>query len=154
MIWAVLLVLGMALPAPARRAPPPLHQAAEIEALVNKAADLLEAEGARAFDAFRRRGSVWRYGDVYLFVVDLRGVVLFNAAHPNREGHDLLHERDADGKRVPPELHRRRHAVRVRLGRLHVPEARSAGSEREMELRLRDARGGVEALVGAGVYVE
>ena len=62
LVGVVLLVLGLAIPATARRSPPPLHQAAEIEALVNRAADMLEAEGARAFDAFRRKGSTWRYG--------------------------------------------------------------------------------------------
>ncbi|MEE7450084.1 sodium:calcium antiporter [Methylobacterium radiotolerans] len=153
-IWAVLLVLGMALPAPARRAPPPLHQAAEIEALVNKAADLLEAEGARAFDAFRRRGSVWRYGDVYLFVVDLRGVVLFNAAHPNREGHDLLHERDADGK----QFHQDFIDAVTRFGSGWVdymfPKPGQPVPSVKWSYVCATRVGGVEALVGAGVYVE
>jgi len=73
-------------------------RAREIVALVNEASDLIEAHGRAAYAAFRVKGSRWRHGDVYLFVTDMEGWVLFNAARPNREGRDLLEERDADGK--------------------------------------------------------
>lgn len=99
LIWPALLLISATLPATGRRSSPVFHQAVEIETLVNEAAEVLGERGAGAFAEFRRKGSAWRYGDVYLFVVDLRGIVLFNAAHPEREGRDLLHERDADGKR-------------------------------------------------------
>ncbi|SFE49379.1 cache domain-containing protein [Methylobacterium sp. 13MFTsu3.1M2] len=154
LVGVVLLVLASAIPVTARRAPPPLHQAAEIEALVNRAADMLEAEGARAFDAFRRKGSTWRYGDVYLFVVDLRGIVLFNAAHPNREGHDLLHERDADGKQFHHDLI---DAV-TRFGSGWVdymfPKPGQSAPSVKWSYVCATRVAGVEALVGAGVYVE
>jgi cytochrome c len=154
LVGIVLLVLGLAIPATARRAPPPLHQAAEIEALVNRAADMLEAEGARAFDAFRRKGSTWRYGDVYLFVVDLRGIVLFNAAHPNREGHDLLHERDADGK----QFHHDFIDAVTRFGSGWVdymfPKPGQSAPSVKWSYVCATRVAGVEALVGAGVYVE
>ena len=154
LVGIVLLVLGLAIPANARRAPPPLHQAAEIEALVNRAADMLEAEGARAFDAFPRKGSTWRYGDVYLFVVDLRGIVLFNAAHPNREGHDLLHERDADGK----QFHHDFIDAVTRFGSGWVdymfPKPGQSAPSVKWSYVCATRVAGVEALVGAGVYVE
>lgn len=72
--------------------------AARIEAMVNRAAALVEAEGAAAFAAFRERGSPWRFEDVYLFVFDLDGRVLLNVEFPHREGTNRLKERDADGK--------------------------------------------------------
>ncbi|RUP17117.1 MAG: sodium:calcium antiporter [Methylobacterium sp.] len=154
LIWVLLLVPDAAIPADARRMPPPLHRAAEIEALVNRAADVLESEGARAFDAFRRRGGVWRYGDVYLFVVDLRGIVLFNAAHPNREGHDLLHERDADGK----QFHQDFIDAVTRFGSGWVdymfPKPGQAAPSVKWSYVCATRVAGVEALVGAGVYVE
>ncbi|WCS24733.1 cache domain-containing protein [Methylobacterium sp. NMS14P] len=150
----MLIVLEAAIPATARRAPPPLHQAAEIEALVNRAADMLETEGVRAFEAFRRRGSAWRYGDVYLFVVDLRGIVLFNAAHPNREGHDLLRERDADGK----QFHQDFIDAVTRFGSGWVdymfPKPGQSAPSVKWSYVCATRVAGAEALVGAGVYVE
>jgi cytochrome c len=154
LIWPVLLVLGTAIPAFAKRSPPPVHQAAEIEALVNRAAEMLEEQGTRAFDAFRRKGSSWRYGDVYLFVVDLRGIVLFNAAHPNREGRDLLHERDADGK----QFHRDFVEVVNRSGSGWVdymfPKPGQSAPSVKWSYVCATRVDGVEALIGAGVYVD
>ncbi|MGH1589288.1 cache domain-containing protein [Methylobacterium phyllosphaerae] len=75
-----------------------VHQAAEIEALVQEASDILKRQGHRAFAGFRMKNSHWRHADVYLFVTDMRGVILFNAEHPDHEGRNLLDERDADGK--------------------------------------------------------
>src|SRR3978361_2117433 len=96
--WPVLLVLVTTLPAVGQRSLPAPQQAAELETLVNKAAEILESQGRKTFEEFRKKDSPWRYGDVYLFVVDMQGIVLFNAARPNREGRDLLNERDPDGK--------------------------------------------------------
>ncbi|SDA09414.1 Cache domain-containing protein [Methylobacterium sp. UNC378MF] len=158
LIWAVLLVMGAVIsgtaPGTAQRAPPPLHQAAEIEALVNKAADILESEGPRAFDAFRRKGSIWRYGDVYLFVVDLRGVVLFNAAHPNREGRDLLHERDADGKTFHQDFIDTVTLFGSGWVDYMFPKPGQSVPSVKWSYVCATRVAGAEALVGAGVYVE
>jgi len=154
LIWPVLLVLGTAVPALAKRSPPPVHQAAEIEALVNQAAEVLDEQGTRAFDAFRLKGSRWRYGDVYLFVLDLRGIVLFNAAHPNREGRDLLRERDADGK----PFHQDFVAVVSRSGSGWVdymfPKPGQSAPSVKWSYVCATHVDGVDALVGAGVYVD
>ena len=93
----VLLVLTATFPALGQRGPPPAHQAAEIEALVNKASVVVEEWGSKAFADFRTKGSSWRYADVYLFVVDMNGVVLFNAARPDREERDFLDNRMLTG---------------------------------------------------------
>ena len=136
------------------RHPPPSHQAAEIEALVNRAAEALEQQGSAAFSAFRRKGSGWRYGDVYLFVVDMQGIVLLNAARPNREGRDLLDERDADGKR----FHRDFVDVVRRFGSGWVdymfPKPGEAAAAVKWSYVCGTRVDGVEALVGAGVYVD
>jgi cytochrome c len=73
-------------------------EAARIESMVNKAAALVEVRGKQAFPEFRRRGSEWRFNEVYLFVMDLGGRVLLNVEFPRREGTNRLKERDADGK--------------------------------------------------------
>ena len=154
LILPVILALGESFGALGRRPPPPSHQAVEIETLVNRAAEVLEQQGSAAFSAFRTKGGGWRYGDVYLFVVDLRGIVLFNAARPNREGRDLLGERDADGKR----FHRDFIDVVRQFGSGWVdymfPRPGQANAVVKWSYVCGTRVDGIEALVGAGVYVE
>jgi methyl-accepting chemotaxis protein len=157
-IWCLpILVLIMLLPArrvAGRDQSAPVHQADEIETLVNKAADLIESEGRTAFAAFRRKNSPWRYGDVYLFVVDLHGVVLLNAVHPDREGRDLLQEHDAAGK----QFHKDFITVVRESGSGWVdymfPRPRRSTPEVKWSYVCATDVDGVPALVGAGVYVE
>lgn len=98
---ACLVLLTLVAPSPilGRGKSPLSHQAVEIESLVDKASDVLVDRGSKAFADFRTKGSSWRYADVYLFVVDMNGIVLFSAARPDREERDFLDDRDADGKR-------------------------------------------------------
>jgi signal transduction histidine kinase len=151
--WPVLLVLTATCPALGQRRLPPSHEAAEIEALVNKASDVLEERGSKAFADFRKKGSPWRYADVYLFVVDMHGVVLFNAARPDREGRDLLDDRDADGKR----FHRDFIEVVKNFGSGWVdymfPKPGQSYASVKWSYVCATRVDGEDALVGAGVYV-
>ncbi|WP_456684725.1 cache domain-containing protein [Bradyrhizobium sp. P5_C11_2] len=150
----VLLVLTATLPALGQRGPPPAHQAAEIEALVNKASVVVEEWGSKAFADFRTKGSSWRYADVYLFVVDMNGVVLFNAARPDREERDFLDNRDADGKR----FHRDFIEVVRNFGSGWVdymfPKPGQSHATVKWSYVCATRVDGVEALVGAGVYID
>ncbi|MCJ2142204.1 cache domain-containing protein [Methylobacterium sp. E-066] len=132
----------------------PVHQAVEIETLVNEAAETIESKGRTAFPEFRRKNSPWRYGDVYLFVVDMQGIVLFNAAHPNREGRDLLQEHDAAGK----QFHKDFIGVVRESGSGWVdymfPRPRRSTPEVKWSYVCATIVDGTPALVGAGVYVE
>jgi cytochrome c len=154
LVWSLLLIVGATLTAFGRIDSPPSHQASEIEALVNKAADTLEEQGRRAFEEFRKNGSPWRYGDVYLFVVDMQGIVLFHAARPNREGRDLLDERDAAGKQFHRDFI---HTVK-RFGSGWVdymfPKPGQPNAMVKWSYVCGTRVDGVEALVGAGVYVD
>ncbi len=154
LVWPVLLLIGATLPAFGRRSPPAFHQAAEIETLVNRAAEALEERGPAAFAEFRRKGGGWRYGDVYLFVVDMQGIVLFNAAHPDREGRDLLHERDADGK----PFHQDFIDTVSRFGSGWVdymfPRPGQTTPTVKWSYVCETHVAGAEVLIGAGVYVE
>jgi len=154
LISLALLLIGVTLPASGTRSPPVFHQAVEIETLVNRAAEVLEERGPAAFAEFRRKGSVWRYGDVYLFVVDMRGVVLFNAAHPNREGRDLLHERDADGKQFHKDFIEA--VSQFGSGWVDYMFPRPGQSVPIVKWSYVCAThvAGAEVLIGAGVYVE
>ncbi|KST57752.1 sodium:calcium antiporter [Methylobacterium sp. GXS13] len=132
----------------------PVHQAVEIETLVNAAAETIESKGRTAFPEFRRKNSPWRYGDVYLFIVDMQGIVLFNAAHPNREGRDLLQEHDAAGK----QFHKDFIGVVRESGSGWVdymfPRPRRSTPEVKWSYVCGTSVDGTPALVGAGVYVE
>ncbi len=90
-------VLGAVL-AVAQSSPPPSRRAQEIEALVNKAAAMIDAKGKAAFSEFRSKGTEWFHGDTYLFAYDLKGNVLLNPAFPAREGTNVSGQKDATGK--------------------------------------------------------
>jgi cytochrome c len=84
---------------------PSSEKAHHIEALVNKAAALVQREGSSAaFATFRTRGSEWLQGDTYLFAYDMQLNVLLNPAFPQREGVNMRGERDAAGKAVHDEI--------------------------------------------------
>lgn len=97
-IATALLALTMAAPAAAQQSPPSSNQAKRIEAMVNKAAALVDKEGKAAFAKFRKPNSEWRFGTTYLFAYDTKLNVLLNAAFPKREGHNMHGKTDANGK--------------------------------------------------------
>ena len=82
----------------AQASPPPSPRAEEVEALVSRAAALIDAKGKAAFSEFRTKGSEWFHGDTYLFAYDLNGNVLLNPAFPAREGTNVKGQKDFDGK--------------------------------------------------------
>jgi signal transduction histidine kinase len=90
-------MLGTAV-AIAQSSPPPSPRAQQVEALVNKAAALIDANGKAAFSEFRAQETEWFHGDTYLFVYDLKGKVLLNPAFPAREETNVSGQKDADGK--------------------------------------------------------
>lgn len=82
----------------AQESPPTSEKAKQIEALVNKAAALIESKGKAIFPELRKKDSEWFHGDTYLFVYDLKSNVLLNAAFPAREGINAKGQKDANGK--------------------------------------------------------
>jgi len=85
-------------PAASQQSPPTSDQAKRIEAMVNKAAALVEAQGKAAFSEFRKRDSEWWFGNTYLFVYDKDMNVLLNPAFPKREDTNVHGDKDANGK--------------------------------------------------------
>ena len=99
MLVAVALLAEMfSTAANAQSSPPSSPKALEVEALVDKAAALIDAKGKAAFSEFRMKGSQWFHGDTYLFAYDLKGDVLLNPAFPAREGTNVSGQKDASGK--------------------------------------------------------
>src|SRR4029077_20067939 len=89
-IFSAIVLAVMLAPALAGEAPPSTKQAEAVEALVTRAAVLIEKEGqTAAFTQFRKKDSEWLHGDTYLYAYDLKGNVLLNAAFPQREGTNI-----------------------------------------------------------------
>ena len=151
--WPLLLLLLTA-SAITQKAIPPAHDAAEIEGLVDAAAELLDRRGREAFEDFRRPDSQWRHDDLYLFAMDLSGNVLFNDENPHREGRNWLDERDADGKR----FHRDFVEVVRTYGSGWVDYMFPKTGRASTSVKWSYLRGvtidGTAALVGAGAYVD
>jgi cytochrome c len=99
-----LIALAMANPASAQQAPPASEKAKQIEAMVNKAAALVDKKGKAAFSEFRKPDSEWRSGDTYLFAYDMNLNVLLNAAFPAREGKNMHGQTDTNGKTMHDEF--------------------------------------------------
>ena len=79
---------------------PQSKQAKEVKALVDKGAALVESKGKDAFPEFRKKGSAWFKGDIYLFVDDFKGNVLVYPPDPKLEGENLIKMKDPNGKLV------------------------------------------------------
>ena len=91
-------LFAVVVPAISQQAPPESEKARQIVALFDRAAALLDSKGKSILPEFRKPDSEWRSGDFYLFITDLKGLELFNAAFPKFEGTDVSGLKDANGK--------------------------------------------------------
>ena len=98
LVCAVLVTMLIVNPVTAQQSPPTSEKAKQIEAMVNKAAALVETKGKAAFSEFRKRDSEWWFGNTYLFVYDKDMNVLLNPAFPQREGTNVHGDKDVNGK--------------------------------------------------------
>jgi cytochrome c len=90
--------VATASPVFSQQAPPPSEKAKQVEALVTKAAALIDDKGKAALEDFRKKDSAWFHGDMYLFVYDMNANVLLNPAFPQRERTNVSGQKDAKGK--------------------------------------------------------
>ena len=98
LVCTALVTMAMVNAVSSQESPPTSEQAKRIEALVNKAAALVETQGKAAFSEFRKRDTEWWFGNTYLFVYDKDMNVLLNPAFPKREGTNVHGDKDANGK--------------------------------------------------------
>jgi len=98
LISIAVTTMVIASPAGSQQAPPTSEQTKRIEAMVNKAAALVETQGKAVFSEFRKRDSEWWFGNTYLFIYDKDMNVLLNPAFPKREGTNVHGEKDVNGK--------------------------------------------------------
>ena len=77
-------------------APPESDQAKQVVAQVEKASALIYSKGKSIFPELRK--GEWLTGESYVFVNDLKGLVLFNGGFPDREGSNSSDLKDSKGK--------------------------------------------------------
>src|SRR6266508_949087 len=87
----------LAMPAFCAPPEPQSKQAKEVKALVDRGVALVESKGKDAFPEFRKKGSAWFKGDLYLFVDDFKVNVLVNPPDPKLEGENIMKMKDANG---------------------------------------------------------
>ena len=97
---ALIIALTAVVPAFAAMPEPQSKQAKKVRALVDKGAALVESKGKDAFDEFRKKGSVWFKGDLYIFIDDFKGNVVVYPPDAKLEGQNLLGTKDPNGTAV------------------------------------------------------
>jgi signal transduction histidine kinase len=71
---------------------------------VDDAVELIEKEGAKAFEAFKKKSGQFRYMDVSIFVISMDGKAVVDPAFPSQSGRDLLDLKDSLGKYIVKDI--------------------------------------------------
>ncbi len=128
MLWRIALVATLAMwvghPAVSQDQPPSSAEAKRIEALVNKAAAIVDAKGKAALSEFRQKASEWFSGELYVFAYSPDGTVLLNPAFPAREGRAYRRE-GQEGEGLPRRDYEDSARTRRWMGGLLVAQARA-----------------------------
>ena len=152
--FGIVVGLTTGIPAVSQESPPQSEQRERIEAVVNRAAALVESRGAAAFAEFRKPESEWWFGDTYLFAYDEYLNVLLNPAFPSREGTNPSGEKDANGKAFHDEFLSKVRTQRSGWVDYMFPKpSRTQPSQKWSYVKAVNIDG-VAGLIGAGFYLE
>jgi signal transduction histidine kinase len=125
-----------------------------IEDLVDKAAALVEKEGAASFAQLRDKAGPFFFMDTYVFVMRPDGTELVNPTLPNMEGRNLSDLRDLKGMEVVKD----EIAAALKDGKAWLDcYWYKPGGNTQMKKRtyVRKVQSGEETfIVGSGIYVE
>lgn len=147
-----MIVLGSA--ASPQQSPPESEHASRIEALVDKAAALVESRGKAAFADFRKHESEWWFGNTYLFAYDQELNVLLNPAFPKREGTNPRGEKDVLGKAFHDEFLRVAQTRGSGWVDYMFPKPGQEDPSRKWSYVKAVEVDGTPAIIGAGFYPE
>jgi cytochrome c len=151
---ALTVSLAAASPASSQEAPPPSEKAKQTEALVNKAAALIDKNGKAALAEFRKKDSEWFHGDTYLFSYDMNANVLLNPAFPKREGTNVHGQKDAKGKLFHDEMIKTAETNGSGWVDYMFPKPGQTEPSQKWTYVKRVTIDGVPGLVGSGFYPE
>lgn len=149
---AAAAVLAITTPAAPQDAPVPSERTRAIEALVERAAALVEQRGRAAFTEFATPDSEWWFGETYLFAYDENLNVLLNPAFPARVGTNPSGETDATGKAFHDEFLRvvRAHGAGW-VGYMFPKPGQTRPSQKWSYVRAVTVDG-MPGIIGAGFY--
>lgn len=123
-----------------------------VEAIVDKAAARLQADGEKAFAAFRNEAGPFVFGDAYIFVYNPEGVCVFNYATPRIEGKNLWDYRDPKGFHLIREFFKQTEDDKPALVSYAWPKPGASALSRKVAYVRRVETPDGQLLVGAGVY--
>jgi cytochrome c len=152
--FALTVSLAAAWPASSQQAPPPSERAKQTEALVNKAAALIDKNGKAAFAEFRKKDSEWFHDDTYLFSYDMNANVLLNPAFPKREGTNVHGQKDAKGKLFHDEIIKTAETMGSGWVDYMFPKPGQTEPSQKWTYVKRVTIDGVPGLIGSGFYPE
>jgi cytochrome c len=151
---ALTVSLAAASPASSQEAPPPSEKAKQTEALVYKAAALIDKNGNAALAEFRKKDSEWFHGDTYLFSYDMNANVLLNPAFPKREGTNVHGQKDAKGKLFHDEMIKTAETKGSGWVDYMFPKPGQTEPSQKWTYVKKVTMDGVPGLVGSGFYPE
>jgi signal transduction histidine kinase len=154
LVCTALVTMAMANPVSSQQSPPTSEQTKRIEAMVNKAAVLVETQGKAAFSEFRKRDSEWWFDNTYLFVYDKDMNVLLNPAFPKREGTNVHGEKDVNGKLFQDEFMNVIHSKRSGWVDYMFPKPGQTQPSQKWSYVKAVKIDGTTGLIGAGFYPE
>lgn len=151
-IGLAILTAGLS-SASSQPAPPASERSKQVEALVTKAAALVDSKGKQAFIEFAKRDSEWFRGDTYLFAYDMNANVLLNPAFPKRQGTNVAGQKDAKGKPFHDEIIR---TAQTGSGWVHYmfPKPGQTEPSQKWTFVKKVTIDGVSGLIGSGFYPE
>ena len=158
-LWLPLMAAAVIAVVPVRAAAgrdaPQSEKARHIASLVDKAAGLIQEQGrAAAFAEFRKKGTMWFTGDIYIAADDMAGNVLLSPPSPQNKGKNTIDQKDANGKllqRAMVELLKEKEAGWVDY---MWPKPGQTKPSLKWSYVRRVNLDGVPGLVGAGLYPE
>jgi cytochrome c len=153
-VCIALATMAMVNPVSSQLSPPTAEQTKRIEAMVNKAAALVETQGRAAFSEFRKRDSEWWSGNTYLFVYDKDMNVLLNPAFPKREGTNVHGDKDVNGKLFQDEFMKVIHSKGSGWVDYMFPKPGQTQPSRKWSYVNAVKIDGTTGLIGAGFYPE
>ncbi len=154
LVCTALVTMATAGPVSSQQSPPTSEQTKRIEAMVNRAAALVETKGTAAFSEFRKRDSEWWFGNTYLFVYDKDMNVLLNPAFPNREGTNVHGGKDVNGKLFHDEFMKVIHSTGSGWVDYLFPKPGQTQASRKWSYVKAVKIDGATGLIGAGFYPE
>jgi signal transduction histidine kinase len=124
----------------------------EVVAYVDRAAELVAADGARACDALQRRA--WFSGDWYVFILDADGRTACHPARPEMVGTMASELVDASGKRFGEEFVRVAGGGAGWVDYLWARPGETATDRKSAYVRQVNGPDGKTYIIGSGGYEE